>query len=476
MNILLINLPREGEVVDSTTPDYLLYDFMHYPPLGLLSIAANVDARHSMKILDTLTNNYSIEDTVKYIVDFKPDLLGISVVTKRLYPMYAISKKIKELLPKTIIIAGGPHINYFPMETMEIGTLDYALPGFGEETFPQFVEIIDKNENIDSFIGSIPGLYYKVNGSIKVNPPDDKPTVLDRFPFPRRELIDLEDYFTAADKVKMTTVYSSRGCPFHCIFCDVQEKKYHYRSAERLVDEFESIAALGIKEIHIFDDTFNFKRQRVIDMCNEIIRRGLKISWSARARVHPIDKEMLELMKAAGCCRLHVGVEALDDNILINIKKQITLEQIYNFFELCNEYKIDTLAYFIIGFPEETEEYRKALFKRISLLKATYVYINILFPTPKSEYYKNLIRDGVYEKDHWAEFVKKPVENFDIPLCRTPELQAELTVLADTIHKKFYLSPRFILNDLKRNTSFKMLWLKAKIAVRLFASTLSIKK
>lgn len=469
MKILLISLPKDGEVKDTTTPEYLLYDFMKYPPLGLLAIAADVDSKHSLQVLDTAARNMTIEEIVDYIKDCQPDVLGISVVTKRLYSMYVISKKIKEILPNTQVVAGGPHINCFPTETMELGTLDYMLTGYGEKKFPQLIEAIDKGE--DSLFEAIPGLYYKVEGRIKVNLPDSNPVNLDELPFPNRSLINLEDYFTAADKVKMTTMYSSRGCPYRCTFCDVQEKAFHYRSPKKIVDEFESIAALGIREVHIFDDTFNLNRQRVIDMCREILKRGINISWSARVRAYPFDREMVLLMKQAGCRRLHVGVEALDPYILEVIKKKITLEQIFDFFALSNKFKIDTLAYFILGFPQETEEYRKTLFKRIASLNPTYVYVNILYPIPKSEFYSDLLKKGIFKEDHWKNFIKNPVRDFELALCRSPELQDELKELCDKIHKKFYFSPRFIINDLRRTSSFKMLRLKAKIAMKLFLKT-----
>jgi len=476
VKILLVNMPRDGEVKDVATPDYLLYDFMNYPPLGILAVAAGVDPKHDLQILDSPTRNMNIEDIVAHVKNVKPDILGLSVVTRRLYPMFAISKAIKEQMPGIRIVVGGPHVNVCAMETMELGTVDFVLPGYGEKKFQLLLEALENGAENGPLMENIPGLLYRVNGRIKANPPAEISTNLDDLPFPNRKLINLDDYFSAADKLRMTTMYTSRGCPFRCVFCDVGEKTFRFRSPERIVDEFESIAALGIQEIHIFDDTFNVNRQRVIDMCREIIRRGLKISWSARARVVPMDREMISIMKQAGCRRLHVGVEAFDDYILKSIKKNITLEQIYSFFALCNEFKIDTLAYFIVGFPQETEEYHKSLFERLKKLNATYLYLNILYPTAKSELYHDMLKQGVYDKDYWQEFVTNPVPDFELPLCRTPELQQRLMDLVDDIHRRFYLSPKFILNDLRRNPNLKMLGKKAKIAVKLFMSTVFSRK
>lgn len=475
MKILLVSTPKEGECVEGTTPAYLLYDFSNYPPLGILAIAAEVDPRHEVAVLDAVTKNMSIAETVEYIKNFKPDLLGLSAASRRLSPMYVLSKQIQESMPDTTIIVGGAHANEFGMETMQLRTMDYVMSGYCELAFPKFVEVLDQikqGADPEELLPTIPGLYYKSNGSIKFNPEDEKAKSLDSLPFPKRSLLDLNEYFTAADRGQMTTMYTSRGCPYKCTFCDVTEKKYHYRSTKRIVDEMESIIALGIKEIHIFDDTFNLNRKRVIDMCNEIIRRGVKVRWTARVRAHPLDEEMLVLMKKAGLCRLHAGIESLDQASLNAMKKMITLDHIKDFFALCEKLKVDTLCYMILGFPEEDQKYRNSFYQTLTSLKPTYVFVNVLYPLAKTSLYDNLVANGFYEKDHWAEFFKNPVPDFELPPMRSLELQKEVVELMDNVHKKFYLSPRFIMNDIRKNMSPKMLVKKAGMAFRLiFADT-----
>jgi len=470
MKILLCNLPTESEARDYTTREYLLVDYTKYPPLGLLAIAADVNPKHSVKVLDVIVKNMSIESTIQYIENYRPDVLGLSVVTRRLYPMHVITSRIKESLPNTKIVAGGPHINYWPDETMQLGTIDYSLPGCGEKTFPLLIDTIENGEG-EELLKGIPNLLYRSSdGQIHSNSPDQTPTILDSMPFPNRRLVNLNDYYTAVDKAQMTTMYSSRGCPFHCIYCDVQEKRFCYRSAESVVDEFEEITKLGIKEIHIFDDTFNIRRQRVIDICNEVLRRGLKIRWSARSRVFPFDNEMMHLLKKAGCNRLHVGVESLDPETLKYMNKKQTLEQIQDFFKLCRDFDMETLAYFIIGFPTETSEYREKLLKRVIELGATYAFCNILFPLPKTKYYKSLLDSGVFKKDHWADFVRKPIPDFELPLPRSLQEQKALEALADDFHRGFCLRPGFFYREARKAIlSPRMIRTKAKLGVQLLS-------
>ncbi|MBU2534897.1 MAG: B12-binding domain-containing radical SAM protein [Chloroflexi bacterium] len=468
MNILLTNIPQEFETKEYTTPDYIK-SFERYPPLGLMAIAADVDSMHTIKILDVSVPALSVEETIEYIREYHPDVLGISVTSRLLYAMNVITHRVKDVLPDTKIVVGGAHVTYFPRETMELGAIDYALPGFGEKTFPLLIEAIAAGEKPEA-LAIIPNLYYRAAGKqIKSNPYDEPPIVLDPIPFPNRRLINLDDYYSVISKGRMTTLYTSRGCPFHCIFCDIQDKKFRYRTAKCVVDEFEEIANLGIKELLILDDTFNANRKRVIDICNEIIRRGLKISWGARARLYPFDEEIISLLKKAGCNRLHVGVESLDRDILRYMRKGITPEHISQFFRLCKEYDMETLAYFILGFPNETREYRAGLMKELDKLNINFLFFNVLYPLAKTQYYQELLDGGIYKRDYWADFNRNPTKYFELPLPRSPELQQELLETADRLTSGFYLRPKFIWQEFKRSfRSPRALWEAAKVAVSLF--------
>ena len=111
---------------------------------------------------------------------------------------------------------------------------------------------------------------------------------------------------------------------------------------------------------------------------------------------------------------------------------------------------METLAYLIIGFPTETVEYRKTLLDRVIKLGATYAFCNILYPLPKTEYYRSLLDNGTFTEDYWASFFRNPERDFELPLPRSAQLQEELEVLADDFHRKFCLRPKFILRELRK--------------------------
>jgi radical SAM superfamily enzyme YgiQ (UPF0313 family) len=273
------------------------------------------------------------------------------------------------------------------------------------------------------------------------------PHLLDGYPFPDRKKIDLKKYVSVSDRHPMTTMNSSRGCPFRCVFCNVP-RYYMTRSATYIVDEIEEILALGFREIHILDDTFNSSRQRVFDICSLIRKRGLRFRWSTRARLSPFDDEMACAMREAGCFRLNVGVESHDPSILAYIDKHVTREAIVKGFQIMRRYKFETLAYFILGCPGQTEQNARETLDFVREVKPTFILLNTLAPTAFSNFYFELIEKGIYKEDHWLDFVLNPVRDFALPSWRGREKDEAFNEIRDEIMRRFYLSPSFVAKEL----------------------------
>ena len=174
---------------------------------------------------------------------------------------------------------------------------------------------------------------------------------------------------------------TSRGCPYRCTFCNTPRHRYRVQSPERVCDEIESCIKLGIREIYFVDDTFNITNQRVHDLCDEIIRRGLKFSWTVRFRVKGVDRPLLLKMKEAGCSRIQLGVEQGTEEGLLRLKKDVTSKEIEQAFRLCREVGMNTVVYFMIGTP--VERTRQDVLDTIEYsirLKPDFVMYNILTP------------------------------------------------------------------------------------------------
>ena len=241
---------------------------------------------------------------------------------------------------------------------------------------------------------------------------------MDTIPLPARHLLDLDDYRIEHNDEMLFNVgdlrlpmFSSKGCPLRCIYCDVQQKKFNFKSIDRCVGEFRALIDMGATSIHILDDAFNIEKERVSALSRAIVAENLHVDWSARGTVE-IREQVIADLAAAGCKRLHVGIESLDDNILAYFKKSCRLKHIEQFAALCSKHKIDILGYFIIGAPGETDEYRRTLPERIRELGIRLPYFNLLSPLAETPYYDMLLKDGSFDRDHWKEFCRNPVRDF----------------------------------------------------------------
>ena len=460
MKIVLTTSPFEGETILNCNPKYVLKDFIKYPPLALLSIVRTIDEKHEIILYDA--NELSFDELTKNIIKDKPDLLGISVVTERLYGVIKLASIVKACLPNIKIIIGGPHTDLYPYETMLHLEFDYLLNGPCELAFPLFIDWLDNNK--DAKIENIDNLFYRDGNSIKCTA-QKKIFQLDGCPLPDRKRINLKKYSSLSDRHLMTTMNSSRGCPFRCIFCNVP-RYYITRSAPYIVDEIEEILNLGFNEIHILDDTFNINYRRVLGICDLIKKRNLKFRWSTRVRLKPFDDEMASAMKEAGCFRLNIGVESHNPEILRYIKKGISKDDIIKGFEIVNKYKFESLAFFIVGYPSQTTDDAWKTTDFIKEIKPTFILMNTLLALPFSDLYFELIKNSIYKKDYWRDFVLNPAPDYLLPSWRGEEMDRVFIGIRDEIMKKFYLSPSFIAREVIDdiiNLNFSKLTKKVKV-------------
>jgi radical SAM superfamily enzyme YgiQ (UPF0313 family) len=262
----------------------------------------------------------------------------------------------------------------------------------------------------------------------------------------------------------VTTIFTSRGCPFRCRFCDRPHlgKSFRARSAANVVDEIQACVDLGIGEFLVYDDTFTVNRRRVIEICDEIVRRGLDIGFDIRARVDTITDQMLGRLKAAGCQGIHYGVEAGSPPILANLDKDITLEQVRGAFELTRRHRIPILAYFMIGNPGETLAEIEESFRLARELKPDYVHMTVLTPFPGTAIYTEALERGIIERDVWRDFARRPDPSFQAPHWGEHFTRDELNDLLVRGYKRFYLRPRYILKRILNVRSFAELRRKAR--------------
>lgn len=479
MKILLINPPVIFEMIDNS-PSIISEGRGVYPPLGLLYIAGYLEANsphHELRILDCQAEEISNKSLVEYLEDFEPEVIGLTVMTMTILDVLETIRIAKHTLPNVKIVLGGPHVHIYPLETIKLKNVDFVVLGEGEIAFNDLIENIHEPENLLK----IPGLVFHYKGKVVQTEFPKFITDIDSLPFPARHLTKYKKYNSLlAHREPATTMFTSRGCPFQCSFCDRPNlgKKFRARSAKNVVDEMEECVNMGIHEFIIYDDTFTVQKQRVLDICDEIIKRKLDVGFDIRARVDTITPEMLTKLKQAGCNGIHYGIEAGTEKILKVLNKGISLTVAKMVFRQTRQAGIKVLGYFMIGSPSEDLNDIKNTYKIMKKLKPDYMHLAILTPFPATRIYENALEQGIYTSDIWREFAANPTKDFIPPVWNENFSREELQQLAAKGYKQFYLRPSYFLQRLGKLKSWNELLknIKAGLKVLFFQGNIEGRK
>lgn len=451
MKILLINPPAKHELVGNNPP-VVEQTRGKNPPLGLLCVASCVETatKHSVGVVDAQADGIGYEALREVIAREAPDVVGISAMTLTLIDALATSALVKEVNPATAVVVGGPHAFLFPDETISRPSVDYLVLGEGERTFPALLERIGDARALRT----VPGLVFGHDGGIVRTGAPGLIEDLDSLPFPARHLTSVGSYGSvlAGRKGPVTTMITSRGCPYGCTFCARPHlgKKFRKRSARNVVDEMRECVGMGVEQFLIYDDTFTVDRQRVMSVCREILARKLDIAYDIRARVDCVDEEMLGLLKRSGCRQVHYGVESGTAEILSKLNKGITLEQVRHAFSITRKARMGTLAYFMIGCPGETREDILRTIAFAKELRADYAHFTILTPFPASRIYHDALARGVIVGDVWRRFAAEPDPGFQPPYWEENLSRDELVELLNRAYREFYSRPGYLLRSVGR--------------------------
>jgi radical SAM superfamily enzyme YgiQ (UPF0313 family) len=476
MKVLLINPPRENEIIGNN-PSIIEEERGHNPPLGLLYIAAYLEkhAGHDITVIDSQVEGLDYESLTERIRSVNPDIAGLTAMTMTLIDVTKTIAIIKSINKNIRVVLGGPHVHLFPDETINLENVDFLVLGEGEVVFK---DLLDNIEDL-SVLKKIPGLVFKEDGKIVNTGIQPAIKDLDALPFPARHLVPYEKYSSLLSKGDVvTTIFTSRGCPFKCSFCDRPHlgKAFRARSAMNVVDEIEECVKIGINEFLFYDDTFTVNKKRVLDICNEIVSRRLDIGWDIRARVDTVDEEILQHLKKAGCQGIHYGIEAGTEKILKILNKGITISKARQVFDLTRRYNIPVLAYFMIGSPTETKEDIFSTFEVMKALKPDYVHMTILTPFPGTKIYLDGLKNGNIEHDCWRKFAEDPTPDFIPPIWGETFTREELNDLLTEGYRKFYLRPSYILKRIVKVRSFNELKKKTIAGIKVFLMKVSADK
>ena len=331
-----------------------------YPPLGLAYIAAvlrqnGADAR----IIDARSTDLSYQRIAETVKDLDPDFVGIHVITSKINNALYLSRRIKEVRPSVLIILGGPHIHFEHKEIINNEAVDFCARGEGEFTALELIHTVTTGGNLEQ----VEGITFKREGKVIVNPDRLFVKDLDAIPFPARDLLPNPVYGGAwTQGKKFSSMLATRGCPFHCQFCDapaIWGRNHRRRSVENVLDELEEICGrFEVKYVRFVDDLLVANRDWGIKLCRGIVERGLDktLVWSCDGRVGLMSEELLRTMKEANCQVIFYGVEFGNQRILDFCKKGFKIPQIRETINMTTEAGISSYGYFMMGYPTETIE------------------------------------------------------------------------------------------------------------------------
>ncbi|MFH1386580.1 MAG: radical SAM protein, partial [bacterium] len=285
---------------------------------------------------------------------------------------------------------------------------------------------------------------------------------LDELPFPAYHLVKIEKYSPPPGlffKKPIIGMITSRGCPYDCNFCAdtiIWQGQCRMKKSQFVVDEMEYLVTkFGAKEIKFYDDTFTANRSRVVEICQEILKRKIDVLWRCGSRVDRVDLELLRLMKESGCCSITFGIESGSDEILEKMNKNITVKQIKNAVKAAKSAGIETKGYFILNYPGETIATTEQTIKLSGELNLDFAVFNLFLPYPGTKARKEVESSYQIEPKLWD---KIDVSYGDQIYFYQDKLPAKYLKSAyRRAGLGFYLRPRYILKSLLRINNLEML-------------------
>lgn len=417
------------------------------PPLGLCYLSSVLKKEgFETRVLDAFAEKLSINEFLDIVRAYDPNIVGVTSTTPFLDMAVKTCKAIKSFSPSLPVVLGGPHVTVMKLTSMLLDTVDYGVIGEGEITFVKLLRTLESGSSLEK----IPNIMFKHNGKIIMNARADNRIDLNELPIPDRSDLPLDRYYDSLSLHHCAmSMMTSRGCPFHCLFCeeDVRGGKYRKRRIDLVLEEMRNIVQdLGFREIVIYDDTFTINRNHTIGICKGILQAGLQFSWDCRTRVDCVDLELLRLMKCAGCNRISFGVEAASERVRKILRKGINNRQIRNAFRWAREVGIRTIGYFMIGTPGETREEIIQTINYAKEIKPDIAHFCITAPYPGTDLYRLGVSQGYVPADYWENFVQSGgIEKPDIPYFTSNGLsRQDLDKLLKRAYREFYLRPSYV--------------------------------
>ncbi|HEV7299748.1 MAG TPA: radical SAM protein [Tepidisphaeraceae bacterium] len=407
-HILFVNPPYER-----ISPGYAFIKHItnRSPSLGLLHLAAEVRLHgYEPSIIEADILDLDADAVAARVIAAKPRYVGITLFTVGVSESAKIARLVKAALPETTIIVGGPHIASMGLETIaRFPDFDVAVQGEGEKILVELLKALDAGNDLST----VRGLIFRDatnGGKLKVTPAPMTPNDLDGLPFPAWDLLpDFPKAYPLAvydyPRGPVATIAASRGCPFHCKFCDTSTfgARVRYYSPAKVVEMMQHLnERYGVRHVLFVDDLFLASKLRTTEFCNLLLASGLKMTWSCAARVDTVKPDILGLMKQAGCWQISFGLETGSDEMLRKMDKSARVAKSEEAVRWTAAAGIRVKGLFMLGYPGETAESIQMTKDFVQRIPMTIMNLTKFTPYPGSPIYKEMFGAAIRE-DHWEK-------------------------------------------------------------------------
>jgi len=459
MKVFFLNIPYHARFTrESRSPGVAPSGTLYYPIY--LALAAGLVRSHGYTIdfLDAPAENYDLARTEARVAAFHPDLIVATTVTASVFHDIRVMDELAEKTGALTMLV-GTHPTARPIETLKMSpSLDFVAVGEYDFTVLEVVESLAQKKDRAAFSG-VKGLAYRFEDQLLLNERRPWCEDLDSIPWASliyKDFLKIEHYSYGAQLHPEVTIVSGRGCPYQCTFCvfpqTITGQRYRPRSIKDVVDEMEFIQKTWPhnKEIMFEDDTLTVDKERMRQLSEEILRRGLKVIWSGNARADFDDVALLKLMKKAGCRLFCVGFESADQGILDEMRKGgSTIKIREKFVSACTEAGIMIHGCFLFGGANETRETMRGTLEMAKRMKLDTAQFFPIMVYPGTRAYEEAKSKGDLDSENYEEWLRG--SGYYASQIHRGELSGEaIAAFTDRAYHEFYLRPSFILRKLQQ--------------------------
>lgn len=374
------------------------------PPLGLASIAAYLDrAGFNCRLLDCYAHSYTDSQLAQLLRDECPSLLGISCTASNFHDGVRLAELAKSVSPDLRVAFGGPHVSALQEQVFAYSSqIDYVVIGEGEQTLLELAQLAGETSD------KVEGVVWRArDGSLVNNGYRRDLLVLDDLPFPAYNKLSGYPHVYKLPifnypSTPNSSCISSRGCPYSCSYCDrsVFQRTFRYNSADYLYHHLATLKErYGIRHVIFYDDQFTFHRGRIEEFCRRMIDKPLGITFNCAVRAEHVDRDLLRLMKEAGCWMMSLGIESGDAQLLSQHRQNTDLDRLAETIHTIKSCGIRTKGLLMMGLPGESEASIYQSMEYVFSLPIDDFNLAKFTPFPGSPIYEKIHELGRFDED-----------------------------------------------------------------------------